>query len=106
MPRKSLLKLTQATTFSLGLLLALTTALSTGCVTPQPTPETTPNPTATIASANLYYSQSNLPTHMPIATTPPYDIPHGRLLAYKDHVGEEAVSSTKEATCAVRSTST
>ena len=88
MPRKSLPKLTQATTFSLGLLLALTTALSTGCVTPQPTPETTPNPTATIAPTKFLHSQSNLPTHTPIATTSPYDIPHGRLLAYKDHAGE------------------
>ena len=88
MPRESLLKLTQATTLGLGLLLALTTALSTGCVTPQPTPETTPNPTATIAPAEFLHPQSNLPTHTPTATTPTYDIPHGRLLAYGDHVGE------------------
>ena len=88
MPRKYLLKLTQATTFSLGILLALTIALSTGCVTPQPPPETTPNPTATIAPAELLYSPSNLPTHTPIATTPPYDIPHGRLIAYQGHFGE------------------
>ena len=88
MPRKSLLKLTQATTFSLGILLALTIALSTGCVTPQPPPETTPNPTATIVPAELLHSPSNLPTHTPIATTPPYDIPHGRLLAYQGHFGE------------------
>ncbi len=88
MPRESLLKLTQATTIGLGLLLALTTAFSTGCITPQPTPETTPNPTATIAPAEFLYPQSNLPTHTPTATTPTYDIPHGRLLAYGDHVGE------------------
>ena len=88
MLRKSLLKLTQDATFSPGLLLALTIMLSTGCVTPQPTPETAPNPTATIAPAEFLYPQSNLPTHAPIATTPLYDIPHGRLLAHKDHVGE------------------
>ena len=88
MPRESILKLTQATAIGLGLLLALTTALSTGCVTPQPTPETTPNPPATTAPAEFLYPQSNLPTHTPAATTPPYDIPHGRLLAYGDHVGE------------------
>lgn len=88
MPRKFLLKLTEATTFSLGLLLALTITLSPGCVTPQPTPETTPNPTVTIVPDELLYSPSNLPTHTPIATTPLYDIPHGRLLAYQGHFGE------------------
>ena len=88
MPGNSLLKPTQATTVSLGLLLAVTIALSTGCVSPQPTPETTPNPTPTIATAEVLYSPSDLPTHTPIATTPPYDIPHGRLLAYQGHFGE------------------
>ena len=88
MPRKFLLKLTEATTFSLGLLLALTITLSPGCITPQPTPETTPNPTVTIVPDELLYSPSNLLTHTPIATTPLYDIPHGRLLAYQGHFGE------------------
>ena len=88
MLRESLLKLTQATTLGLGLLLALTTALSTGCVTPQPTPETTPDPTAAMEPAEFLRSRSNLPTHTPATTTPPYDIPHGHLLAYGDHVGE------------------
>ena len=88
MPRESLLKLTQAAAIGLGLLLALTIALSTGCVTPQPTPKTTPDPTAAMKPAEFLRSRSNLPTHTPAATTPPYDIPHGRLLAYGDHVGE------------------
>ena len=87
MLRKFLLKITQAATFSPGFLLALTVALSPGCTTLQPRPETTLNPTATMAPA-LPYSQSRLPTHTPIGTTPPYDIPHGRLLAYQGHFGE------------------
>ena len=88
MPPDYFLKLTQAATFSSGLLLALATLLSAGCVSPRPTPETAPNPTATMVSAEILPSRSNPPNDSPTATTPPYDIPHGLLLAYKDHVGE------------------
>ena len=88
MPRESLLQLVRPTAFGLGLLLALSVALAAGCVAPQPTPEAAPNPNATMAAAELPDRATSLPTHTPAVATPPYDIPHGRLLAYQDHVGE------------------
>ena len=88
MSRNSLQNISRAATFGLGLLPALAVALFTGCVPPQPTPESTPNPTATMAPAEPLHTPGNVPTHTPVTTTPSYDTPHGRLLAYRGHFGE------------------
>lgn len=88
MSRKSLQKTSRAATLGLGLLLALSVALFAGCVPPQPTPDTAPNPTATMAPGEPLHPPGDLPAQRPDATTPSYDIPHGRLLAHRGHFGE------------------